>query len=443
MSCAKRNTILFVLFRILFNARFYYPVLGILFLDLGLTLEQYSLLNVAWAVTIVCLEVPSGAIADQIGRKRMVIIAGALMVLEMAIMAFAPKGPYLFAFLLLNRVLSGAAEASASGADEALTFDSLKVEGRESEWPTVLARLMRWQSIAFFIAMLLGAAVYDVRSLRAVLGFIGLPLEGITQEVAVRFPVYLTLASAIMAFFCALLFHETPRVSANHPVTVRSTICKTLAAGAWILNTPRALVLILAGLCFDSVIRLFLTFTSNYYRLIQLPEASFGVLGSVFALLGFVTAPLAQRAVTQRGPVTNFAIVAVLAFIGLFGAAFATPFFGLWVSVPLGMAWSFLSFFLSQYINEIVPEEQRATVLSFRGLALNLGYGAIGLLFAALTRWLADHTKTPSSPEAVFGRALWWLPGYFAATVILLATGVAYLNKRGSQQKHEPWGNGP
>ncbi|MEX2130520.1 MAG: hypothetical protein WD772_03465, partial [Pseudohongiellaceae bacterium] len=35
----------FVLFRLLFSARFYYPVFTILFLDYGLTLEQFSILN--------------------------------------------------------------------------------------------------------------------------------------------------------------------------------------------------------------------------------------------------------------------------------------------------------------------------------------------------------------------------------------------------------------
>ena len=72
------------------------------------------------------------------------------MVVEMALFAFAPRGypTLLFAIFLLNRVLSGAAEASASGADEALAYDSLVCEGRDEEWPRVLERLMRWQSAA-------------------------------------------------------------------------------------------------------------------------------------------------------------------------------------------------------------------------------------------------------------------------------------------------------
>ena len=65
----KSNIPLFIAFRVLFNARWYYPVLAVLFIDFGLTIEQYALLNVAWAAAIVGLEVPSGALADQLGRK--------------------------------------------------------------------------------------------------------------------------------------------------------------------------------------------------------------------------------------------------------------------------------------------------------------------------------------------------------------------------------------
>src|ERR1700754_2420362 len=102
----SRNIPLFIAFRILFNARWYYPMLAVLFLDFGLSIEQYALLNVAWAAAIVAFEVPSGALADQLGRKRMIVFAAILMVVEMAVFAFAPRGnpSLLFALFLVNRV---------------------------------------------------------------------------------------------------------------------------------------------------------------------------------------------------------------------------------------------------------------------------------------------------------------------------------------------------
>ena len=140
MSFADENVRRFILFRVFFNARFYYPVFGVLFLDYGLTIGQLSVLNFVWAVAIVGLEVPSGAIADQFGRRPLLIGAALFMVMEMALLAFVPLGnpTILFVVFLLNRILSGAAEASASGADEALVFDSLALENRTPEWPQVL-----------------------------------------------------------------------------------------------------------------------------------------------------------------------------------------------------------------------------------------------------------------------------------------------------------------
>ncbi|MDO7640017.1 MAG: hypothetical protein MUQ61_05050, partial [OM182 bacterium] len=80
----------FIAFRLLYSARFYYPVFTVLFLDYGLTLEQFAILNIVWALTIVGAEVPSGALADIVGRKRLVVFAAVLMVAEMALIAFAP-----------------------------------------------------------------------------------------------------------------------------------------------------------------------------------------------------------------------------------------------------------------------------------------------------------------------------------------------------------------
>src|SRR5476649_1853892 len=70
---ADRNWRRFVIFRVLFNARFYYPVLAVLFLDLGLTATEYTLLNFAWALAIVFTDLPAGVLADRIGDRKSVV----------------------------------------------------------------------------------------------------------------------------------------------------------------------------------------------------------------------------------------------------------------------------------------------------------------------------------------------------------------------------------
>jgi MFS family permease len=415
MSAHPGNIPRFIAFRVLFNARFYYPVLGVLFLDLGLTVAQYALLNVVWAVAIVALEVPSGALADVIGRRRMVVAAAALMVIEMAIFAFAPAGPLLFPLLILNRILSGAAEASASGADEALAYESLPEADRETAWAHVLVRLARWQSGAFFVAMLVGAAIYDATFVGHVAGWLGLDWHPASTT---RWPLYLTLATAVPCFFVTLGLRESRPPMGALGTALRMANTNVWRGARWIAGHRRVLLLIVAGLIADSFVRLFLTFESNYFRLIDLPPASWGVLGSAMALLAYVAAPVARRLVASHGVARNFGGLWGVILVGLVGAAFATTWAGVWVIVPLGLAMSALGFFLSHYLNAWAPSDVRATVLSFRGLAFNLGYGALGLAFAGLTAHLAGPG---SDPNLTLHHALAWLPPAFILCAAICA----------------------
>jgi MFS family permease len=412
----RRNLPLFIAFRVLFNARFYYPVLGVLIMDLGLTLEQYALLNVIWAGTIILLEIPSGALADVIGRKRVVVLASLLMVAEMVVFAFAPRGDWMFWFLVLNRLLSGAAEACASGADEALAYDSLSEDNRHSTWPRVLESLMRWKSAGFFIAMVAGAALFDANLITSLTEWTGWePAEGDT----VRWPVYATLATSLLCLAVAINFREPPRQTPDDRNALSHAWSNILEGAVHVFTSRHILFLMLGALLIDSFVRIFLTFASNYYRLIDLPPFVNGILGSAIALLGFAAAPLAKKMVARRSVATNFIATASLAFVGLVGTALAWPIWGAWVLVPLGLSMSLLQFFTSNYLNQWTDSHVRATVLSFRGMAFNLGYALAGLFFAGLTAHLRT-THLGTDENTIFAMALPWLPSAFLACSILI-----------------------
>jgi cyanate permease len=103
----------------------------------------------------------------------------------------------------------------------------------------------------------------------------------------------------------------------------------TLQAGGWILKTPFALVIIMAGLMFDNCIRMVVTLNSQYYRLINLPEASFGLISSGMAVLGLVIPLLASKMVNRHTPTYNLSIMAGLCILGLIGMTFFMPYIGL------------------------------------------------------------------------------------------------------------------
>jgi MFS family permease len=424
-----RNIRLFVAFRVFFNCRFYYPVFTILFLDYGLTLEQFALLNAVWAATIVLLEVPSGALADTVGRRNLLVFTGVLMVLEMVLLCFAPRGNpgLLFALLLANRVLSGAAEACASGADEALAYDSLKEKGDINDWPRVLEIQMRVQSIAFIIAMSLGAAVYDPHLMQRLAHGLGLNVH-LDQGFTLRFPPFLTLLMAMMTLLCALQMREIDagdyRTHPGRGNSVTQAFKVTLAAGKWILTTPFALIIILAGLSFDNCIRMIITLRSQYYRLIDLPEAIYGLIGSALAVMGLIMPRLARSMVQQHSPRFNLGVMAVCTVIGLLGLTFFWPIIGLLPVIVLSGVIYLQNFFQSHYLNRITRSHQRATVLSFKGLSFNLAYAIIGMLYSVLLAYLRSAVAKARPDLAgaqlenlVFIKSIAWFPGYFLLTM--------------------------
>ncbi len=427
------NIRLFIAFRIFFNARFYYPIFTILYLDFGLTLEQFALLNVVWAATIVLLEVPSGALADTIGRKNLLVFAGTLMVTEMVLLCVVPVGysNLLFAVFLINRVLSGTAEAAASGADEALAYDALEKEGNIDDWGRVLEKQMRLQSIAYIGAMTLGAAVYDPALMQKIAHWLGLKVV-LTQAITLRFPIYLTLGMAVMALITTLRMKEINHLSETCPEpsdctpSIGDAFRLTFQAGKWILKTPFALVIIAAGFLFDHVIRMLLTLNSQYYREIQLPEASFGLIGSAIALIGLVIPKLSLYLAKNQTPGKNLAVLFIVTLSGLIGMTFFFPYIGVIPAMMLSSAMMMTHFFVSHYLNQITPSHQRATVLSFKGLSYNLTYGGIGLLYSLLLATL--KTNAAGSPgltgadleSLVFRRSIGYFPWYFSAMFLVI-----------------------
>lgn len=433
---AISNIRLFIAFRIFFNARFYYPVFTILFLDFGLSIEQFALLNTVWAITIVCAEVPSGALADILGRRYLIVATSLLMVVELSVIAFVPLGntTLIFWAFLFNRVLSGLAEAMASGADEAIAYDALVAEGKEEDWPKVLSVQMRLRSIASIITMTFGALIYDPSLVNRLLAWFGSPLS-LSQQTTMRFPVYLTLVLAILATVTAFKMQEDNRENGEDgDFRALAALKMTWQAGCWIARTPFALAVILFGMCYDHILRMIVTMTSQYYRLIELPEASFGVIGSAIGLLGLVTPRIAEYMAENFSATVNMYWVSALTLVGLVSL---TGFFPYWGLLPMGfiyIAMMLVTFFTSHYLNQITESHQRATVLSFKGLAFNLAYGLIGFFFAMLITQLRNEKRILHSDwlpgaieDAAFRGAIGWFPWY--AIVCLTITG-AYCRYR-------------
>ena len=419
----------FTVFRLFYTARFYYPVFTVLFLDYGVTLEQFALLNLVWALSIVVAEVPSGALADILGHKRLLVFAALLMVLEMALLVFVPLGasPLLFLVFLLNRICSGLSEAAASGADEALAYDSLKSLGREAEWPKVLERTTWVVSLGFFSTMILGAFAYDPSVVNSCLAMLnaGWMLE---DSVIVRLPVMLTLVTACLVLFTALGFHDLEtdevREKASSKGFLMEPFRQIARVASWTVNHRFVLFVILAAVALDSVARQFVVLASEYYRLLDIPVSWFGFIGAGMSLIGILNASISRILVSKRSPFFNFLFLSVVLMAGLIGISYAVPYVGVLFAIGAFAIMGMVQFQASYHLNREADSPIRATVLSFKGLALNLGLGTASLLYTTLVATLRYGQDAQVGgqvlTEQIFLDALAAFPVYYLLLFVLV-----------------------
>ena len=408
----------FIIFTVFYNARAYYPVMAVLFLDLGLTLDQFVLLNLIWAATIFLFEVPSGALADTVGRRPLLITAAGLMVLEMLCLLLAPRhgGSLLFGICILNRILSGLSEACASGADEALAYDSLDTTGREEAWDKILAATMQWRSVGFVIAMILGGLLYDPSLVNRVLpaGF------QLTTAIAHRLPVVIVLAQALVCLGITLRMVEPPRL---HPERLGNSCMSafrlTLQTARWVFTNPHTLVIVVVGLAIDAFVRNLATINSSYYALIHLPEWTFGFIGAATGLLGWFMPTIAKKLNDRFSTLANLGIGAAVTAVGLTAVAQVWPIFGVIPAMLLMTTLGFIGFTISRALHRESDSSQRATVLSVKGLAFNLGYGLFSLAFSRLLAGFPDHPSGTALRHAL----VWQVPAFIFIAVTLFLWG--------------------
>ncbi|GHC63344.1 MFS transporter [Roseibacillus persicicus] len=409
------NVRLYAFFTIFYNARAYYPIFAILFLDLGLSREQFLTLNAVWAAAIFLLEVPSGALADTIGRKKLLVAAGAMMTVEMALLLFAPQngGWVLLLMVFANRLLSGASEASASGADQALAYDTLQEKGEEDQWDGVLASVMTFRSAAYFTAMILGSLLYDPSVLAKVIPALG----DLEKSLTLRLPIALVFLQGIACFFFALRMRDIETDDEERP-SLKKAFRTTLSAGRWVITTPLALMVVLGGVLADSFARTFATLTSDYFRFIQIPEWLFGFLGATFAITGIFIPKIAKSLSQRFTPRAHLLIIVCWSAGALILLGQAWPWWGIIPAILTMAVLSWTDFLTSRELNKIAASSQRATILSVKGLIFNLGYGLASLSFAGA---VAGFHQNGQSKDEAFHSTLLWQPALLAILIVIFA----------------------
>ncbi|MFD0362141.1 MFS transporter [Nocardia sp. GCM10030253] len=133
-----------------------YALYALLFADHGLNTGQISSLFAIWSTTAFLLEVPSGAWADTVSRRALLVLSGVLLTAGFAAWTFLPT---YFGFAA-GFVLWGASGALQSGTFEALLYDELAAQGERAAYPRILGYARAASEAATVIAIVAATPLY-------------------------------------------------------------------------------------------------------------------------------------------------------------------------------------------------------------------------------------------------------------------------------------------
>jgi MFS family permease len=139
-----------------------YPLYALLFTDAGLTAGQVSALFVLWSATGIVLEVPSGALADAVSRRALLVVAPLVGAVGYALWVTAPS----FWAFAAGFVLWGVRGALVSGSLEALVYTELDARGAAGDYARVLGRSHTAGVLAVVLATALAAPAFGAGGYR-------------------------------------------------------------------------------------------------------------------------------------------------------------------------------------------------------------------------------------------------------------------------------------
>lgn len=319
----------------------------------GFSLWEIGLAESVFHIVSLLCEVPSGMAADLLGRKKTLVSGGVCMVLQSLLMAFASD---LFT-ICFAMGLNALAMTMFSGTTTALLYDSLKQEGCEEKYIQVSANSSQ-------ISMLANAVGSMASILNRFLGFAGF---------------YLLSAAFEGVSTAALALMEEPIVTKAQASRGKQTLralpgqfTKLARNSLSILRTtPLAAKLIVSSAVVS--VPSYLTKMFLQQRLVELgwpTELLF--LPLLLGGLACVAGTEVGRRVRCRSMRRLYSACALLCGVGtlLVGAAPA------WGGI-LGMmlVQGVLEVYLlheSQKLNDAIPSDQRATLISVDGMAYSL-----------------------------------------------------------------------
>lgn len=337
----------------------------------GINLTQIMVLQSWFMFWTFVLEIPSGAVADYLGRRQSLVLACIISVIAALVYGSVPN----FYIFLLGEILSAVSAALFSGASEAFVYDTLNNIGEAEKSKEVFGRI-------------------DSFGLAGVT--IGAPLGGIIAvKLGFNAPMLLLAVPFAIAFIIALTFKE-PRAHSQTTQKIESKgYMSILKGGVECFYKNEALKILALDMIFIASIAYFMNwFYQPMLKRAGVDVAYFGIVHASFVVSQILVMNNYDRLENMFGSKKRLVSVSALITGVMFIIGGLTSFIPVVLLVIIlggGFGLSRRPLLIS-YMNKYIPSPERATVLSAIFMLRTLALVVVNPVVGLMAEWSLSYT---------------------------------------------------
>ena len=328
------------------------PIIWLFYAENGLTITDLFIIQSVYSITIAIIEIPSGYLADIMGRKKSLVLGTFFGLIGMIVYSLS----YGFNGFLTAALCLGIGQSFISGSDTALMYDSLAELKRENEFVKLEGRIVSAGNIAEASAFVIG---------------------GLIAEISLRAPFYFQVLIALVGFVTALYLVE-PKVkekqqsqkNAWHNIKeiIKFSLITNKRLKHYLLFSAIIGAATLSMAWFSQPLFVSLGIQSAFY---------FGVIGAILNLIVAVVSFYAHQIIRVFNTIEILLTILILIIgcyflLGLFTSAWALLFLAIFY-----MARGVATPVLRDYMNRHTPSEMRATIMSIRSFVTRIIFSII------------------------------------------------------------------
>lgn len=367
MAISQRRNIHKVVFINFCTNLHFYLHISALFLQQhrGFNLFEISSLETFVAFFIFLIEVPSGVIADWLGRKWTLVLWALFLLIGETLFLISETYPH----LLIMALFTGAGHALGSGTKETLIYDSLPPENRDKAMQRYVGQLNSGGRIAFFISPILGALI---------IGNMGL------QQV--QFAIVLTMAALFIGLIVSFTLKEPPQQSYNERLNAFGLLRNGVNELRQSPKLRKMLLIVVFTASFNGA--LIVTFSAPYQQQNAVSPFAIGLSLSIGSLLAALTQHYAYKIEEWLGPSRAFLGMLLLPGLSyLVLALFTGPVITWLIIIWLYAINDMRAPLLSAYQNKHITNRSRATVLSLINMCASLFVVILSPIYALIATY--------------------------------------------------------